>query len=235
MNTPGKLWMMLAALVACAVGTLGCGGGAATSNFDVPQERRTTLSAVHTAENTIRLPAEVAFNIHDKASEQTPGTDGAAHGESDASAAGTAHCRVRVENGGQAKARFDLGHCLENRGEAPMLVEAAFDVDYAVTLTPDPLGDVKGSYLLEAIVNDTDGRTLKRVQIENSAEMEGGLSASSKSTKRFSVQLEPGRVYNFYLAGRVEATSKPGTLGELRIEIRQVNLTLVRRPAPASR
>jgi hypothetical protein len=47
------------------------------------------------------------------------------------------------------------------------------------------------------------------------------------------VRLEPGRVYNFVLAGHVEAKSQPETQADLRLSVKRLELTLHSEPAPA--
>jgi hypothetical protein len=225
--------IVVLALLVSGLTWAGCGGGAVVSDFGVSPERRTALSEAGPAEQVLRLPAETPFNIHSDHFERDQEAGGTAEGESSATADGTAVCAVRVSHGGSGSADFYLGHCLENRGEAALTVDARFDIDYVTSFARDENTRVDGAYTLKVVVNDTEGRTLKQIQVENSADMEGSISLSSKSSEEFRVRLEPQRVYNFVLAGHVEAESQPETQADVRLAIKRLELTLRSQPAPA--
>jgi hypothetical protein len=225
--------LMVLALLVSGLTWAGCGGGTVVSDFGVSPERRTALSEAAPPEQVLRMPEETPFNIYTDHCERNQEAGGSAEPESAATADGTAVCAVRVAHGGSGSANFYLGHCLENRGDAALTVDARFDIDYATAFALDENATADGAYTLKVVVNDTEGRTLKQIQVENSADMEGGISSASKSSEEFGVRLEPHRVYNFVLAGHVEAKSRPETQADVRLAIKRLELTLRSQPAPA--
>ena len=224
--------LLLAAWLACG----GCGGAGLAYDFGVPVERRAVLGSADAGDKTLRLPGDDRFNITDKSSRQSPGMQGTARGESEASGAGTADCSVEAAKGGSASAAFHLGHCIANRGEEATMAEAVFTCEYEikVELEDGPETPTTSSCSMELYVNDTDGRLLKQVPIETSSGDGGPTSGTGRLVKEFRVRLEPKRVYNFVLAGKVEAKTGPAGLADLEIEVKGLQLTVRRERARAA-
>ena len=221
-------------LLAAPIAWSGCGGGGMAYDFGVPTEERAVLSSAEVGEKILRLPADGRFNITDKTSQQTPGRSGTARGESDAAGEGTALCRAKVTNGGSASAAFQLGHCIENRGEQAVMAEAVFTCEYEISAeqTDGPEKPTVSSYAMGLYVNDTDGRLLKQVPVETSSADGGPTSGTGRLLKEFRVRLEPKRVYNFVLTGKVDAKTGERGLAHLGIDVKSLQLTVRRAPAP---
>jgi hypothetical protein len=67
---------------------------------------------------------------------------------------------------------------------------------------------------------------LKHNPFESASGNEGPRSGSSRFVEDYVVTLEPGRVYNFVVSGKVSAkTGKEGN-ADLRIEVKNLQLTI---------
>ncbi|UCG33841.1 MAG: hypothetical protein JSU68_04230 [Phycisphaerales bacterium] len=174
------------------------------------------------------MPADVPFNITSKRSDQVPGMDGTARGESGAERDGTAFCRVSASNGGAASASFELGHCVENRGQQSAAAEAIFICEYEGSLseTEGTETNTSTTYALDLYINDTDGRVLKHNPFEAASGDEGPRSGSTRFVEEYLVTLEPGRVYNFVVAGKVAAKTGAGGQADLGIKLKTLQLTI---------
>jgi hypothetical protein len=184
-------------------------------------------------EEIFHMPTDIPFNITTKRSDQTPGMNGTARGESDAQSDGAGFCRVSASSGGAANASFELGHCVENRGSEPATAEAVFVCEYAARIseTEGDEADAKTDYSLDLYINDTDGRVLKHSPLEAASGDEGPRSGSTRFVDEFLVTLEPDRVYNFVLAGRVSAETGSTGKADLQIEVKSLQLTIRKKRA----
>ena len=206
----------------------GCGGPSLTHDFQVPADERASITSAGSTEQVFRIPGDIPFNITSKRSDQVPGMEGTARGESGAEEAGTAFCRVSASDGGSASASFELGHCVENRGSQPATAEAVFVCEYEGSLseTEDTETNTTTTYALDLYINDTDGRVLKHNPFEAASGDEGPRSGSTRFVEEYVVTLEPGRVYNFVVAGKVAAKTGLGGKADLKIEVKTLQLTI---------
>ena len=220
------LGLICGLLTTLATTWVGCAEKGLVRDFSIPADRRTALDSAEPAEQTLRVPDDTPFNITDKASRQTPGMYGTARGESGAEGDGTAFCGATVGNGGSAGATFHLGHCVQNRDEDSLSVEAVFTCEYEITArqSDGPDQATAASYQMELFVNDSDGRLLKRVPIDSSSADGGPTGGTSRVVKEVYARLEPGRAYNFVLAASVEAKTGAGGQAELDIEVKSLHL-----------
>ncbi len=222
------------AMAALACAAAGCGGEGLARRFHVPQEKRVTLAAADTPDQTLRFPADATFNITDKTSTQAPGMTGTALSSADAKPDGKATCHIDAADGGTGSAEFHLGQCISNLSENARQAHVTVLCEYDVLAHHTDGADFPtiADYSLELYVNHTDGLIVKRLPMESSAGGDVPDSGSGRLVKEFSLHLEPRKVYNIVLAGRVNAVTGQGGSAGVKIDVKRFELSIHTESAP---
>lgn len=234
LSAPGWSAITSGAMAALACTTAGCGGEGLARRFQVPEEKRVTLAAADSGDRTLRFPNDAPFNITDKTSTQSPGMNGSAESGADAKPDGKAACHVDAADGGAGSAEFHLGQCISNPGEnarqAHVTVLCEYDIQahYADGSDLPTIAD----YSLEVYINHADGLIVKRLPMESSAGGDVPASGSGRLIKELGLRLEPRKVYNVVLAGRVNAVTGEGGSAGLKIDVKRFELSIHTEPAP---
>ncbi|MFQ6048833.1 MAG: hypothetical protein ACE5K7_05665 [Phycisphaerae bacterium] len=228
----GYLGARWAVVAAWCLWLAGCGQREFGLQVRIPAEDRLTISQAVQQHLTLRLPDQ-PFNVHLKQSGQAPGPAGQARGESDATADGKAFCRAVASDGGTAWAEFQLGHALENRGQAPLQATIRISVDYAhqAVANPTEAPETLATLALKLYLKDSVGRIVHRQMLAELTSDEGPSNRAGQQRIEFDASLQPGLGYDLILAGRASARSQPHSSASAEIQIRQLTAELLCRPA----
>lgn len=233
LSAPGWSAISSGVLVALTCASGGCGSDGLARRFQVPEEKRVTLASADTSEQTLRFPNDAPFNITDKTSTQTPGMNGSAASSADATPDGKAGCQIDAANGGTGSAEFHLGQCISNLGETARQANVTVLCEYDVHAHHTDATDLPtiADYRLELYINHVDGLIVKRLPMESSAEADVPSAGSGRLVKELDLRLEPRKVYNIVLAGRVNAVTGEGGSAELNIDVKRFEISIHTEPA----
>ena len=179
------------------------------------------------------LPTARPFNIHLKNSTQTPGADGKARGDSDASPDGQAFCLADAGNGGTAGAEFKLGQRIQT-GEGAAYraaIRIEFQVRQSTQTTFQPLPKSVGTGSLEVLVLNSRRRVLAHSSLATFTTDDSVGSAVETHERTLSVILEPHDTCDILLFGKVEASAAQGQETTVRLDLRQLKMTIDLQPA----
>ncbi len=206
----------------------GCSGGADFGeSITVPQERHTKIDEAFGAGKTLRLPADMPFNVTDA----QRFSQGGAVAESSADASGKARCSASAQAGGSAWAEMQLGHVLTCAGDTPFEATVTFNVTYryrmesegaAGTVTPD-------KFALKAYIMDSNRRMLKRMMLAELEPAKGPTTWSGTQSPAFDVTFEPGLAYHLVLAGRAEVSGDEDRSPSAEIQVESLELEITPR------
>jgi len=216
----------LAALVLGAV-VAGCSETEFGESITLPRERHASVVDEFARGRPLRLPGDATLNLADSQRSAT----GAGAAESSADSSGRARAVASAPGRGAAAAEFQLGHVLDNRGDAPLDVTARFDVDYACRLESDPADLAKEADTLgvRVFIRDSNRRVLGQMTLTQTDQFSGPAQWSGRQTPSFEVTLEPGLAYYFVLAGRATATGTEDTPVSAEITVHSLAVELTPR------
>jgi hypothetical protein len=203
----------------------GCGGADFGESVTVPQEKHTQVDDAFGAGRTLRLPAEVPFNVTD--AQRFSSGDAAAESSTDAS--GKARCAARAGAGGKAWAEFQLGHVLANRGAKPFAATVTFNVAYAYRVNGETSSQpaTPDKFALKVYVMDSNRRMLKRMMLAELEPSKGPAVWDGTQTPAFDVTFEPGLAYHLVLAARAEVSGDPERSPSAELEVRSLAVDIV--------
>jgi len=223
----------------CLLGALvlllgGCGGTDFGGEIRVPISQRHVLAAETPAHDQILLPGDRTFNIHLKTSSRNPGTDGTAHGDSDATPEGNAFCLAEAANGGSALAEFKIGHRIDHQTQRrqSVAIQVEFELEQSVEASRLPASDTLATGDLFLAVLDARKRPLANVPI-NQTTSDNAVGASL-TTCRFNLPalFEPDQSYNIILFGKVGVSAAAAQQAAARLTVRGLKMRLTFAPAP---
>jgi hypothetical protein len=222
-----------AIITALACGPLfsGCGGSEFGESVSVPQERHTGVADYFSAGQTVTLPKDAPFNVADA----QRGSNGGGTSESHADPAGKASCWASAQKGGDARAEFQLGQVIDNRGSTPLEATVRVRVEYAYSFEGDRLirDRAPDSFGLKFYIMDSDKRVLNRVKLAELTDALGPKGWSGVQTQTFDVRFAPGLAYHLVLAGRVEVGSTESYPAAGRIDVQSLQIELLPRGVAA--
>jgi hypothetical protein len=205
----------------------GCGGSEFGESVSVPQEQRMGVADAFSAGRAVTLPKDAPFNVADA----QRASNGAGTSESHAEPSGTASCAASAENGGDARAEFQLGHVIDNRGSQPLDATVRIRVEYAYRFEGDRLvrDRAPDSFGLKFYIMDSDKRVHQRVMLAQLSDALGPKSWSGSQTHTFDVKFAPGLAYHLVLAGRIEVGSTETYPAAGRIDVQSLEIELMPR------
>lgn len=183
---------------------------------------------------TLKLPAEKPFNIHLVEVTKAPGLDGTADADARADKQGTAMALAKVQGEGKASGSFRLGQALANPTERQVDfdITATYTCAYAVSQTPAAnFPDAQTTLRLYA--RQQRGRLLKALDLVTHSTENGAVERTSSDTVTFTVTLGPGADVDVFFYGEVTVSTPDTRAAEGQIELKDVQLTVATRPAPA--
>lgn len=227
-----KMHVVVRGWLGCAVvgllAAVGCSGAADFGeSISVPQERQTQIDEAFGAGKTLRLPADIPFNVADA----QRFSQGGAVAESSADASGKGRCSASAQADGSAWAELQLGHVLTCAGDKPFEATVTFNVTYcyrmdsqaaAGTATPD-------KFALKAYIMDSNRRMLKRMMLAELEPAKGPTTWTGTQSPAFDVTFEPGLAYHLVLAGRVEVSGDEDRSPLAEIEVKSLELEIAPR------
>jgi len=206
----------------------GCSGGADFGeSLSVPQDRHTKVDDVFGAGKTLRIPADVPFNVTDA----QRFSSGQAEAKSSAEAGGKAECSAGAGPDGNAWAEFQLGHVLSHRGDKPYETTVTFSATYgyqmggelsAGSATPD-------KFALKVYIMDSNRRVLKRMMLAELDLVKGPTTWTGTQSPAFDLTLEPGLAYHLVMAGRIEVSSDVERSPSAQIQVESLDIEIVPR------
>ena len=225
-------------LVFGSVGFLigGCGGAEFGGEIRVPVEQRSVLAADTALVDQIRLPGDRAFNIHLKSGTRSPGSDGTAREDSDATAAGEAHALAETANGGTAASEFRIGHALDNQSNKALGVgiQVEFELAHALQASSQPASQTQAVGDLHLIVLDGRKRTLANLDIAQLISDEARAQSSTTERHALDVTFEPNQTYSIMLYGKASASAAANQKASASLDIRNLKMRLTFAPASAA-
>ena len=204
----------------------GCSGGHGFGeSITVPPEQHTKVGDAFAAGKTLRLPAEVRFNVADV----QRFSRGAATAEASADASGTAGCSAKAQADGSAWAEFQLGQVVANRGDQPLAVTVTFNVSYSYRTSGQVSagGATPDQFALKVYISDSDRRSLKRMMLAELDPAKGPTTWTGTQAPAFDVTLEPGLAYHLVLAGRVEVSGDETRSPAAEIDVQSLEVSIV--------
>ena len=211
----------------------GCGG----ANFGSEFESRPAPTALTTTPaGTTKLPQDHKFSIHRTTSTNDSGLGGTAEPTASAAADGSANVSVKVAEGGQASAVFQLGHAFENKSaqQVDLDVLVRFHFEYAAESSSADQ-PVDGSVGLKLYARDDRNRLVRNDELIAHPLDKGPTQGSGDREHRFTLTLGPGRSVSVFLAGQTQAKALPGRAGNCSLKISGLGMEITTRSAPAPR
>ncbi len=211
----------------------GCGGSDFGGEISMPPGQQHVLRSEQIDAAPLNLPADRAFNIHIKESQQCPGADGRAGASSDATADGQAFCQAEASNGGSASADFNIGHRIVNRtGSAQSVrIQLEYQLSQEIEASPVPTARTQGIAHMDLVVLDSHKRSIAKMAVVHATSDEATATVSSREQRVLAVQFEPGRSYDVMLFGKVDVATDTGQKAVARLEIAQLTMRLTFSPA----
>ncbi len=208
----------------------GCGGNGLGSELKVQPTPQLLSRGDH---GTIRLPTDEPFSIALAPTQKEAGLGGTAEVEAHVSKDGSADAAARVENGGSARAWFQLGHAFENdsdrQAELRLRVRGAFETAAQAT-PPGPLPDV--SVGLKLYARDSRNRLLRDFCLTQHSTDQGAASSSDRKEVQFVLTLGPHERVSVYLAGSVQIETREGRSAHGSIKLSGVEMEVTTELAP---
>jgi len=220
-------------LGALATLLVGCGGAGFGEDIRVSAEDRHTVKAAPVSGKPIELPKDHTFNIHTKNSDQNPGPNGKARGDSDATNAGNAWCLANASDGGSASAQFSVGHRIENHTGKGQNV--AIEVNYMLTqkiqASKAPESNTLATTNLQLVVRDSRKKILAKTALAAATSDQAVAGANTKDQRTLNVQFEPGLSYDIMIYGKVDASSADKQKASARLDVKNLKIKLTFSPA----
>ncbi len=209
-------------VVAICLGLGACGGSEFGGEIRLDVTQRHVRTETAPADAPLNFPADQPFAIHLKRSSQTPGPDGRARGESDATPDGGAFCLADAANGGSASAEFNLGHRIENRSSLAQAVSLTcdFDVEQVLDASDPPAPETIASVSLVLMVVDSRKHVVSRTQVAQAVSDSAAGKAASRDQRTVSLRFEAGETYDIMLFGKVDAATGSAQAATARLEVR---------------
>lgn len=211
----------------------GCGGANFGSEFE---SRPAPTALAETEAATTRLPQDHKFSIHRTTSSDDSGLGGTAEPTASAAADGSAAVSVKVAEGGQASAVFQLGHAFENKSDKQVDLDVLvrFHFQYAAESSSADQ-PVDGSVGLKLYARDDRNRLVRNDELIGHPLDKGATQGSGDREHRFTLTLGPGRSVSVFLAGQTQAKALPGRAGDCSLKISGLSMEVTTRSAPAPR
>jgi hypothetical protein len=214
----------------CLLVLSGCGGGDFGSELTV----RPNPWLLSRGENQmIRLPQDEPFSIALAPSQESPGLGGTAEADAHTSKDGQADASARVENGGSARAWFQLGHAFENDSEWQAQLEVRVRCEFeakAEATPPGPLPDAKID--LNLYVRDGHNRLLRNFNLAQHSTEEGAAASTDRKEVEFVLPLGPRQRVDIFLAGSVQVETQEGHSARGSIRLSGLEMELKTEMAP---
>ncbi len=177
------------AVLALSVGLAGCSGAQFGEAVALPREKHASLVDDFAAGKPLAVPQDVTFNLYDSQRSATAG----GRADSSADSAGRAQCHASAQGVGTAKAEFQLGHVLDNRGQGPLKATARFAVDYTCHVQSDLQDRSKPAdeLGLRVFVRDSNKRVLDTHMLTELSAAAGTRDWTGRESHAFDVVLEP--------------------------------------------
>lgn len=183
---------------------------------------------------TLKLPAEKPFNIHLVEVTKAPGLDGTADADAHVDRQGAATASAKVQGEGKASGSFRLGQAMANPTDRQVDfdITATYTCGYSVSETPAAnFPDAQATLRLYA--RQQRGRLLKTLDLINHTTENGAVERTSSDTVTFTVTLGPGAEVDVFFYGEVAVSTPETRSAEGKLELKDVQLTVATRPAPA--
>lgn len=211
----------------------GCGGANFGSEFE---SRPSPTALTRTGAATTQLPQDYEFSIHRTTFTNDSGLGGTAEPAASAAADGSAAVSVKVAEGGEASAVFQLGHAFENKSahqvDLDVLVRFHFEYTAESSSADQP---VDGSVGLKLYARDDRNRLVRNDELIAHPLDKGPTQGSGDRDHRFTLTLGPGRSVSVFLAGQTQAKALPGRAGNCSLKISGLGMEVTTRSAPAPR
>jgi hypothetical protein len=211
----------------------GCGGGDVGSELTVRPTPR-SLSSGERA--TLRLPQDEPFSITLAPTRESPGLGGTAEADAHVSRDGNADAVARVDEGGSALARFQLGHAVKNESDRQMDLLVRLRCEYeteAEATPPGPLPDATVGLKLYA--RDGHNRLLRNIGMVDHSTEEGAASSKDRKDVEFTLTLGPRETLSVFLAGSVEIETRVGHSARGSIKLSGLEMQIETALAPPVR
>lgn len=226
---------VLAALSLIGLLIAGCGASDFGGDIRVSGPQRHTLDARSPQSDQIRLPGDRVFNIHLKSSQQTPGPDGTARGDSSATPDGTARANATAENRSSASANFQLGHRLENATNQARTVSVnlEYQLRYDVRASDPPAKGTLATANLQFLILDKRQRPVARLVVIQSTSDELVGQTETTQSHQLEIIAEPDNHYDVLLYGKVDVSADEDQQARATLAIDRVRMRLTLGPGPA--
>jgi hypothetical protein len=189
------------------------------------------VSAESAAERN--FPADAPFGIFHAESTKSAGLGSDAQSDAHALPDGRADASARIDNGGEASATFQLGQAFSNPGnrQIDLDVTVRFHYDYEAAASQTP-AHVDGAVGLKLYARDHRNRLLRNDDLVAYTLDQGDSSGKADKEIRFTVPLGPGGTINVFLAGQARASAEFGRSGACSLNVSDLKMAVVSRPAP---
>lgn len=204
-----------------------CGGG----NFEVPQpvmqQRAAPIRTTALNAGTIRIPADMPFNVAFPNSTQS----GGGRAEASAKPDGTARCTVECSGEGAASSGFQLGHkfTVSDDPGAECIVTLSIDGKCSIN-SADAAADSAISTDAWVFVKDSNGAVLHKETLLT--DTGGAMSRALAVRTSFTVKFSPNNDYYLLLAGRVQATTREQKSLRASLDIDKTSFELSPKTSP---
>ncbi|MCA9242473.1 MAG: hypothetical protein KDA32_00855 [Phycisphaerales bacterium] len=223
----GSLAWLGAALLGLTALT-GCGGGSMGAELSL----RPKGIAVPIDGKSLHVPADERFNIISYRAEKEATLDSTASSDASATQTGAAAVSVSVSAGGTASATMQVGHAFTN--DSSRQVDVSVNVSFAYDAHYQPKDPAPTATLdLKLYARDGKGRLIFAAPLLEHSNEGGPMRTEGDRKQDFTVTLGPGEGFYAYVAGGVSIDAKPGRGAEIGVQIRDLQMDLTTRAAPA--
>lgn len=220
-------------VAACGFTLFGCtsGGGASA---ELRAQPKPTSFGGRSPGATLTLPGSDGLSITLASSERAAGLAGSAVSDATASKTGSAQASARVESGGTAAARFQLGHAIENDSDQQADFDITVAFDHRLDLSSKPSRQFPDGHA-ELTLFATQQRTRQTVDqyaVVAQATDQGAGGGSGTASRSFSVTLGPHDVLNVFLSGAVTIECPEDRSAHCDISVNGLTIKVQRKEAP---